>query len=280
MSDGIFKRVLKALNARVSPDMLYASAEKRLEEAERRAREELRSSVEQLEHDRKERPAAASRVVFVYRPETGPAQTMTRFALFGASVEVSRQRFGETRQSVREVFDSAEIAKTALERMVAELCATGHKAAESERAAFTALIVHSPELEEALVKNPTDAMLQVYGDYKLERGDLHGELIQLMIRKKSTEAWLKKNEPVLFGPAWHRRSSFRHRWSRGFISELDLVQTSLTLAEPLIRDLFALPAMMLLNEIVVPADFQPLIASLMRPPSLKRVTSRRRWRRR
>jgi hypothetical protein len=257
MSDSIFKRVAKAL----------ARMEKHVAREEKRA-----SSSFNLMPKRPDRPFERfSRHVFVYHPQQGPSQTLTRFTLREKSVDICRQRFGESRQVVTEDFPDHERAEAAMQRLVDELKDAGNTTSETERDAFRALIVRNPELEAALQKDASDATLQVYADYLLERGDLRGELIQMMITGVDTRGWLRIKERVLLGPLYRTRHVYEHRWRRGFIERLLFREVDFELASQTVEDLFQLPATLLLEEVVAPQEYAVHLDRLVLPPSLKDV---------
>lgn len=217
-------------------------------------------------------PRMITRLAFVYDPNGGTAQTFVRLTAKGKALEICRMRFGENPHAALEHFEDREAAEAVLERSIAELVAGGCKVADKEDDAFTACCVRAPELERAVRENPSDEMLQVYADYLLERGDLRGELIQMMILGKDVTRWLKRNEQVLLGPLAHRRYSFRHHWSRGFLQRVELVGLPRPSATTLVEELFALPAAMLLEELVAPRDsYERLIDVPSKPASLKHV---------
>src|SRR5262245_11455236 len=109
MSDGIFKRMMRALNAKIPPEDRFESAARRIERETASAANDAASTINLLaSHPQKPQTPPPSRLAFVYQPDAGPSQTMTRFALCQKHVQLAKVRFGETRQSVSEVFDSEE----------------------------------------------------------------------------------------------------------------------------------------------------------------------------
>lgn len=110
----------------------------------------------------------------------------------------------------------------------------------SKAQAHEALCVRVPRIEaELLGQQEYPGRYQIYADCLLERGDIRGELINLMLHNQDVEPWLREHQAQLLGPLAFYSPRLKITWKWGFIHAIAFSQMAWREAADALSAVFA-----------------------------------------
>jgi len=201
----------------------------------------------------------------------GKSNKFWNIELSGTSFTVTYGRIGTAGQTQTKEFPSADKAKSAHDKLVAEKLGKGYVETKTGKSKARKPAAQSPRevLEKAIAENPDDlGAYAAYADCLIEQGDLRGEFIQVQLaledpKKKGAERkklqkretdLLEKHEGEWLGDLaaylLPGRPYNERRWERGFLARLMVDYLTLGVAQ----SLATAPAAGLLRELRITTE--------------------------
>jgi uncharacterized protein (TIGR02996 family) len=219
-----------------------------------------------------------------YEFKEGSSNKFWEIAIEGESFTTKFGKIGTDGQTATKEFDSAPLARSAYDKIIAEKEKKGYKLVSADDGATAA---SNAELEAAIVASPVDpAPYLVYGDWLQAQGDPRGELIavQAALLDKPKDAKLKKKEQQLLSDHQSHllgdlmdfeegNGELAVEWYLGFLKSISVGgdEYGEIDAEGAIRTALKLPSAKFMREIVIGVfdteDGQPEYAGLLKTMS-------------
>ena len=210
-----------------------------------------------------------TKAYYAYDPRAGSGQSIIMIVVVDALLETWEGSLGERyllsgkeqeRRIVREELSSGEAALEEASRRALALQRKGLMLAESEQAAYQALVARSDELEARLREHPDEQeAYQVYADWLIEQGDIRGELISCALADEARGAslldvWLPAHRGAVLGPLARYTPWMELEWARGFIRRVRVAAVRGDFGEGLIAHLLSSPLALLLERLSVSVE--------------------------